>query len=71
MVRAGWLDQGKMVIYPIRDNVDGEGNQLINWVAEIHAPKPALQDWSRAGPARRLPPGLRGLALRLARRARR
>ncbi|VTU15807.1 3-hydroxybenzoate 6-hydroxylase 1 [Variovorax sp. PBL-H6] len=49
MVRAGWLDQGKMVIYPIRDNVDGEGNQLVNWVAEIHAPQPALQDWSRAG----------------------
>jgi len=49
MVRAGWLDQGKMVIYPIRDNIDAEGNQLINWVAEIHAPKPALQDWSRPG----------------------
>lgn len=49
MVRAGWLDLGKMVIYPIRNNVDGEGNQLINWVAEIHAPKPALQDWSRPG----------------------
>jgi 2-polyprenyl-6-methoxyphenol hydroxylase-like FAD-dependent oxidoreductase len=38
-----------MVIYPIRDNVDGEGNQLVNWVAEIYAPKPALQDWSRPG----------------------
>lgn len=49
MVRAGWLDQGKMVIYPIRDNIDAEGNQLINWVAEIHAPQPAIQDWSRPG----------------------
>ncbi len=49
MVRAGWLDLGKMVIYPIRNDVDGEGNQLVNWVAEIHAPQPALQDWSRAG----------------------
>ena len=49
MVRAGWLDQGKMVIYPIRNNVDAEGNQLVNWVAEIHAPQPALQDWSRPG----------------------
>jgi 2-polyprenyl-6-methoxyphenol hydroxylase-like FAD-dependent oxidoreductase len=49
MVRAGWLDQGKMVIYPIRDNIDAEGNQLVNWVAEIYAPQPALQDWSRAG----------------------
>src|SRR4030095_10041050 len=27
MMRAGWLDEGKMVIYPIRDKVDGEGNQ--------------------------------------------
>ncbi|HEY2257953.1 MAG TPA: flavin-dependent oxidoreductase [Variovorax sp.] len=49
MVRAGWLDRGKMVIYPIRNDVDGQGNQLINWVAEIHAPQPALQDWSRPG----------------------
>lgn len=49
MVRAGWLDEGKMVIYPIRNNVDAEGNQLVNWVAEIHAPQPALQDWSRPG----------------------
>lgn len=49
MVRAGWLDQGKMVIYPIRNDVDADGNQLVNWVAEIHAPRPALQDWSRAG----------------------
>ena len=49
MVRAGWLDLGKMVIYPIRNDVDAEGRQLVNWVAEIHAPKPALQDWSRPG----------------------
>lgn len=49
MVRAGWLAVGKMVIYPIRDNVDGQGRQLVNWVAEIHAPKPAMQDWSRPG----------------------
>jgi len=39
MVRAGWLSVGKMVIYPIRDNIDAEGNQLVNWVAEIHACK--------------------------------
>lgn len=49
MVRAGWLAVGKMVIYPIRDNVDGQGRQLVNWVAEIHAPQPAMRDWSRAG----------------------
>jgi 2-polyprenyl-6-methoxyphenol hydroxylase-like FAD-dependent oxidoreductase len=49
MVRAGWLSVGKMVIYPIRDNVDGNGNQLINWVAEIEAEQPAKRDWTGRG----------------------
>lgn len=49
MVRAGWLTVGKMVIYPIRNDIDAEGHQLVNWVAEIHAPQPAMRDWSRAG----------------------
>jgi len=49
MVRAGWLSTGKMVIYPIKDQVDDAGNQLINWVAEIESPQPAQRDWSRAG----------------------
>ncbi|WP_439672400.1 5-methylphenazine-1-carboxylate 1-monooxygenase [Cupriavidus necator] len=49
MVRAGWLSVGKMVIYPIRDNVDGQGSQLVNWVAEIETPQPARQDWSGRG----------------------
>ena len=49
MVRAGWLSVGKMVIYPIRNDIDAEGHQLVNWVAEIHAPQPSMRDWSRAG----------------------
>lgn len=49
MVRAGWLSVGKMVIYPIRNNVDGQGRQLVNWVAEIEAPQPARRDWNRGG----------------------
>ena len=49
MVRAGWLSVGKMVIYPIRDNVDGQGNQLVNWVAEIEAEQPAARDWTGRG----------------------
>ncbi|WP_336980839.1 flavin-dependent oxidoreductase [Altererythrobacter fulvus] len=48
-VRAGWLSHGKMVIYPIRDAIDAEGNQLINWVAEIETPDHARQDWNRRG----------------------
>lgn len=49
MVRAGWLSTGKMVIYPIRDNIDAQGNQLVNWVAEIESPIPAQRDWNRQG----------------------
>jgi 5-methylphenazine-1-carboxylate 1-monooxygenase len=49
MVRAGWFTPGKMVIYPIRDRVDGEGRQLVNWVAEIATPKHESRDWSRPG----------------------
>jgi 2-polyprenyl-6-methoxyphenol hydroxylase-like FAD-dependent oxidoreductase len=49
MVRAGWLSVGKMVIYPIRDAIDDQGNQLVNWVAEIEAPQPARRDWNGRG----------------------
>ena len=34
-MRVGSIKTGKMVIYPIVDNVDEQGNQLINWMAEI------------------------------------
>ncbi|MDE2006656.1 MAG: FAD-dependent monooxygenase, partial [Rhodospirillales bacterium] len=49
MIRAGWLKTGKMVIYPIRDDVDGEGRQLVNWVAEIETPRHLERDWNRDG----------------------
>ncbi len=50
MVRAGWFTPGKMVIYPIRNALDAEGRQLINWVAEIATPQHLLRrDWNRAG----------------------
>lgn len=49
MVRAGWLSHGKMVIYPIRDAIDAQGNQLMNWVAEIETPHYRKRDWSRPG----------------------
>nr|WP_271209103.1 flavin-dependent oxidoreductase [Rhodococcus wratislaviensis]GLK33556.1 flavin-dependent oxidoreductase [Rhodococcus wratislaviensis] len=45
MVRAGWLETGKMVIYPILDYDDG--TQLVNWVAEIKVPQRADRDWNR------------------------
>ena len=49
MIRAGWLATGKMVIYPIRNAIDAQGRQLINWVAEIETPKHLARDWNRRG----------------------
>ncbi len=49
MIRAGWLATGKMVIYPIRDRIDGEGRQLVNWVAEIETTNYKRRDWNRPG----------------------
>ena len=49
MVRAGWLTPAKIVVYPIRDNVDGHGRQLINWVVEIETPEYEARDWNRRG----------------------
>ncbi len=48
-IRIGSIETGKMVIYPIVDNVDGQGNQLINWVAEIQREGVAMNDWNRSG----------------------
>lgn len=48
-MRVGSIETGKMVIYPIADNVDGEGGQLVNWVAEIRREGEAMNDWNRGG----------------------
>ncbi|RYF43901.1 MAG: flavin-dependent oxidoreductase [Comamonadaceae bacterium] len=50
-LRIGSIETGKMVIYPIADNVDGRGSQLINWVAEIRREGAAMNDWNRTGNA--------------------
>ncbi|GAA1201995.1 flavin-dependent oxidoreductase [Pseudonocardia alaniniphila] len=49
MVRIGWLDKGKLVIYPIRNDVDAQGRQLVNWVAERETPQRTDRDWIRQG----------------------
>jgi 2-polyprenyl-6-methoxyphenol hydroxylase-like FAD-dependent oxidoreductase len=49
MVRAGWLDRGKLVVYPIQNDVDGNGDQLLNWLAEIETPRHVTRDWNRRG----------------------
>jgi 2-polyprenyl-6-methoxyphenol hydroxylase-like FAD-dependent oxidoreductase len=48
-MRVGSIDTGKMVIYPIADNIDGQGLQLINWVAEIGGQSERPNDWNRSG----------------------
>lgn len=48
-MRVGSIHTGKMVIYPIVDNVDGQGNQLINWMAEIQREGESMNDWNRPG----------------------
>ena len=48
-LRVGSIGTGKMVIYPIVDNVDGQGNQLINWVAEVQRTGAPMNDWNKPG----------------------
>ena len=49
-MRIGSILTGKMVVYPIIDNVDGAGNQLINWMAEIkRADTETQNDWNKPG----------------------
>lgn len=48
-MRVGSILTGKMVIYPIIDNVDSDGNQLINWMAEIKTESVAKNDWNTTG----------------------
>ena len=39
-----------LIVYSIRDNIDGAGNQLVNWVAEIERDVAVPVDWNK--PAR-------------------
>jgi 2-polyprenyl-6-methoxyphenol hydroxylase-like FAD-dependent oxidoreductase len=50
-MRVGSILTGKIVIYPIIDNVDGDGdgNQLINWMAEIKRDTLEQNDWNKPG----------------------
>ncbi len=48
-MRVGSILTGKIVIYPIIDDIDGEGRQLINWMAEIKRDTFAQNDWNKPG----------------------
>lgn len=46
-IRAGWMPVGKIMVYPIRDNIDEHGNQLMNWVVTQERPRPKTLDWNK------------------------
>jgi 2-polyprenyl-6-methoxyphenol hydroxylase-like FAD-dependent oxidoreductase len=49
MIRIGWHHPAKLLIYPIRNNIDAEGRQLVNWVCDIETPIYKDRDWNRRG----------------------
>ena len=48
-LRVGSILTGKIVIYPIADDIDADGNQLINWTTEIKRDTPEMNDWNKPG----------------------
>ena len=48
-LRIGSIKTGKIVVYPIVDDVDGSGDQLINWIAEIETDRANRNDWNQVG----------------------
>ena len=48
-LRIGSIRTGKIVIYPIADDIDGQGSQLVNWIAEIERPGQTMNDWNTGG----------------------
>ena len=55
-LRVGSIGTGKMVIYPIADAVDGQGRQLVNWVAELQREGARMNDWNQPGRASDITP---------------
>jgi 5-methylphenazine-1-carboxylate 1-monooxygenase len=47
MAYVGTYNTGKLVIYPMRDKIDGEGRQLLNWVLELRKANDRIRDWNR------------------------
>lgn len=39
--------QGTLIVYPIQENVDGQGNQLVNWVIEQNEKPQSEEDWNQ------------------------
>jgi len=49
MIRIGWHKPAKLLLYPIRDAIDAEGRQLVNWVLDIETPEYHKNDWNQPG----------------------
>jgi 2-polyprenyl-6-methoxyphenol hydroxylase-like FAD-dependent oxidoreductase len=49
MIRIGWHHPAKLLLYPIRNDVDAQGRQLFNWVCDIETSKYLTRDWNRPG----------------------
>jgi 2-polyprenyl-6-methoxyphenol hydroxylase-like FAD-dependent oxidoreductase len=49
MIRIGWHHPAKLLIYPIRSDIDVQGRQLVNWVCDIETPVHKPRDWNRGG----------------------
>jgi 2-polyprenyl-6-methoxyphenol hydroxylase-like FAD-dependent oxidoreductase len=48
MAYLGTNTHGKLVLYPIRNDIDGQGSQLLNWVIEVQRPAGSVvRDWTR------------------------
>ncbi len=46
---GGLKTTSKLLFYPIRNNIDEEGNQLINWTAEVYSDDEHTVDWNKEG----------------------
>lgn len=49
MILAGNMRTGKLVAYPIGNEVGADGLQWINWVAEVRTPARSDRSWTRPG----------------------
>jgi 2-polyprenyl-6-methoxyphenol hydroxylase-like FAD-dependent oxidoreductase len=47
--QAGWLEVGKILMFPLTGEVDGDGLQVINWVTEIQSSRNVMLDWNLQG----------------------
>jgi 2-polyprenyl-6-methoxyphenol hydroxylase-like FAD-dependent oxidoreductase len=45
-VRIGWMPVGKLMVYPVRNDVNEQGDQLMNFVATLERPRPDTYDWN-------------------------